>query len=1325
MDMFKTPENVRLSGSNVAESWRKWEQQFRIYYTAAELSKKTKPTQVAILLHCAGPEAQDIHKTFVFDGENSKADEYEHVLAKFKAYCNPKKNEVYERHRLWTRNQREGEPVDQWITELRTLIEGCEYKCVGCNCNHMADNILRDRIVFGVNDPRVKERLLRETDLTLDRALDICRAAESTKLHMQAMSQSDTKEVHVMHKSQKPLKSHKTQDVRPKIKPPQRSEPAQKECEFCGLEHAKGKCPAYGRRCKKCSKWHHFACKCKSAPNTTSGRKSVHVVEEEDEGSLFVGSIENSSSKSWTEELSVEDGTRMTFKLDTGADTNVLPVRLYHQISKGKPLTKTKTILRAYGGGKFSALGKCDLQVSTPRISRSLTFYITDVPDVAILGKQACTDLNLVQRVPVNRLSMECEPLTKDRLVQEYADVFKGIGAYEQEYHIVLDESVPAVIQPSRKIPFTRRKPLKEALDKLESEGIIASVDRPTDWVHNLVITEKRSGALRLCLDPKPLNKAIKRERHVIPTAADVQAQLSGKKLFTVIDMRDSYWHVKLSEESSYYCTFHTPWGRKRFLRMPFGISSASEVMQKRNEETFADIPGVHIIADDMILAASDDAEHDAIAHAVMRRAREKNVRFNKEKLQYKVPQVTYMGDVITSEGLRPDPNKIEAIVNMPAPENRQALQRLLGMVKYLKQYIPNESTMTAPLRELLKQDRSFDWGHEHDQALMNIKEALTKPVMLQYYDVDQPVTIQTDASQSGLGSCLLQQGRPVAYASRALTSAEQNYSQIEKETLAICFACTKFHQYIYGKTVTVHTDHKPLEIIMKKPIAKAAPRLQRMMLQLQRYQLSVTFVPGKYMYVADTLSRAYVKGDPGCGAPEDIEVMVHSLVENLPISTRRRKEFQDETANDKTMRLLKQAVRYGWPAYRGSLPSELHPYWHIRDEIHEAGGLLFFGDRIIVPENLRSDMLRLIHESHLGMDKCKSRARGVLYWPQMSMDIEAVVSSCAICQKYRPSNSREPLIPQPLPDRPWQKVAMDIMTKGSDYLVVVDCFSKYIEIAKLEEKTARCCIIHLKSIFARHGIPEIIFSDNMPFGSRDFKDFADEWDIVLETSSPGYPQSNGQSERAVQTVKQLLRKAEEEGKDPYLALLEYRTTPVSGMQYSPAQMLMSRSLRTRIPCSNVLLEPAVVMARDELQGRQDKYKRDFDRGTKELESLQPGDSVHVQRGKHWEPAVVTQVAEQPRSYIVDNGTHELRRNRKHLNKTPASIRVPLPKDIIDIEPGYAEPAAPAHTKEVAAPDLPTTSKESQVADVPVTPTYTTSRGRTVRRPEKFKDYVA
>ena len=369
----------------------------------------------------------------------------------------------------------------------------------------------------------------------------------------------------------------------------------------------------------------------------------------------------------------------------------------------------------------------------------------------------------------------------KEELLSVWADVFKGIGLYQREYHIRLDDTTPPVIRPSRTFPYPKQQKLKKTLDTLEKTGVIASVDRPTEWVHNLVVTEKKDCSMRVCLDPRPLNKVIMREHHRIPTPEDVQACMAGKQIFTVVDMKDAFWHVKLSDESSYLCTFHTPWGRKRFLRMPFGLASATEVLQERNDETFSAIPNVYVIADDLIIAGKDDQEHDEALTGVMQRAREKNIRFSPGKLQYKVAQVKYMVHLISKEGLQPDPEKIQAIAKMPKPTDRKVVERLLGMIKYLAPYIPQESDITAPLRGLLKKDHAWNWKHKHDTAMEAIKGVLSKGPVLTFYDVTKTVPIQADASQTGMGAVLLQENKPIAYASRTLSTAEEGYAQIEK----------------------------------------------------------------------------------------------------------------------------------------------------------------------------------------------------------------------------------------------------------------------------------------------------------------------------------------------------------------------------------------------------------------------------------------------------------------------------------------------------------------------------------------------------------------
>ena len=258
-----------------------------------------------------------------------------------------------------------------------------------------------------------------------------------------------------------------------------------------------------------------------------------------------------------------------------------------------------------------------------------------------------------------------------------------------------------------------------------------------------------------------------------------------------------------------------------------------------------------------------------------------------------------------SEDGLKSDEEKVRAINEMPDPENKQELLRILGMINYLAQFIPNLSATTAPLRELLKKEADWSWQPVHAAALKQLKRILCSKPVLTFFNTSEPVTVQCDASSYGLGACLLQGGQPIAYASRSLTSAEKNYAQIEKELLAICFSMEKFHHYVYGREVTVHSDHKPLEAIVKKPIYKASPRLQLMLLRLMRYSLDIVFVPGKYMHIADTLSRA-MTGKP---ASEDNislvgeeELRVHSIISQLPISEERRKELLCATSIDLTL---------------------------------------------------------------------------------------------------------------------------------------------------------------------------------------------------------------------------------------------------------------------------------------------------------------------------------------------------------------------------------------------------------------------------------------
>ena len=280
----------------------------------------------------------------------------------------------------------------------------------------------------------------------------------------------------------------------------------------------------------------------------------------------------------------------------------------------------------------------------------------------------------------------------------------------------------------------------------------------------------------------------------------------------------------------------------------------------------------------------------------------------------------------------------------------------------------------------------------------------MSDPPILQHFDPTAQSIIQADASQRGLGAVLLQKGHPVAYISRSLNTTEQNYMQNEKELLAIVFACNKFHHYIYGFHTIIQSDHQPLESTMKKPLYQISPRLQRMLLKLQKYELTVRYTRGKDMHVADTLSKAFLHVNDE--SSEEMELAVHTLTSNLPVSETRKAEFKNATKSDHALQQVHKLIMNGWPKHINNVSQVAREFWKVCDELNRlsADGLLFVGERLVIPVTMKDVALQAIHEGHLGIEKCKQLRRSCVYWPAMNDDIEKLVKQCEICSKFATS---------------------------------------------------------------------------------------------------------------------------------------------------------------------------------------------------------------------------------------------------------------------------------------------------------------------------------
>ena len=617
-----------------------------------------------------------------------------------------------------------------------------------------------------------------------------------------------------------------------------------------------------------------------------------------------------------------------------------------------------------------------------------------------------------------------------------------------------------------------------------------------------MVVVTKPNGSIRICIDPRDLNKAVKRQHFPLLTIEEVVSRIPNAKIFSKPDASSGFWQLQLDDQSSKLCTFNTPFGRYRYLRLPFGVKCASELYQSVMSQMIEDIEGTEVIMDDILIWGRTMAEHDQRLKRVLNKAREYNLKLSPSKCEFRKSEITYVGHTLSSEGLKPDSDKLRAVEQMKAPTNKKELQTFLGFVQYLAKFLPNMSDVSAPLRQLLHKEVEWHWENEQEKSFQTLKNMCTNAPVLAYFDETKPIVLTVDSSSKGLGAAIVQDGKPIAYASSALSETQQRYSQIEKETLTIVFGCKKFHQYIYGQKVVVESDHKPLQSIFKKGIHEMPARLQNFLFQLQKYDLDIVFKPGKTMFLADYLSRFYLE-ETNDTLVEDMNVNEIHLLSYLSVSPQKREEIKKATMKDREMTLLQDVTVRGWPETKDQLPAELKTYWNYRDEISSIDGLMFKGLKLIIPKDLRNEMLDKIHSSHLGMVKCKSRAREVLIWPSMNSDIEEKVSRCAICALNQPQNPKEPLIPTEIPDRPWSKIGVDLFEfKGQHYLMSVDYFSKWPEINKLDNVSSKNVIQYMKGQFSRFGIPDSVMSDNGPqFASAEFRTFAQEYEFSRVTS--------------------------------------------------------------------------------------------------------------------------------------------------------------------------------------------------------------------------------
>ena len=1281
------PLPTRFDGANgpkQAECWIRWSRRFERYRIASGLKNKPEYEQVSTLLYAMGDCADDILATLRLD--ETKAT-YSEVRTALNGYFDVRRNLIVQRALFNKRHQLAGESVDTFIQELYRLAEDCEY-------GSLKDGLIRDRIVVGVLDDSLSDRLQAKADLTLETAVQMSRQAEARKQNKDLIRGNVISETATDPTRVDLVEKHK-RDSKPN--PGVRSKPERK-CMWCGgQQHKRLSCPAKDVTCNSCHKRGHFQAVCLSTKQA-SKRSSVNEVADLEEVEIpFLGEVYSSDADFWTAVVKV-DGHETHFKLDTGAAVSIVSDQ--EPWLKDNQLKKSQQILRGPGGTILSVVGTFQATLTYEGRQISETVYVLKDQLYSLLSKKACVGLGLIARIG----EVNTQPAN---FVGEFPHLFSGLGKLETKYQIKLNPDVkPVRLYTPRKIPHPLLPKVKKEIDSMLQQGVISPVTVPTEWCSGIVPVPKPNGRVRICVDLTPLNKAVQRETHPMGSVDESLAMLGESKVFTKLDANSGFWQIPLDEESKLLTTFITPFGRFCFNRLPFGISSAPEIFQRTMSDILEGLDGVICRMDDILIHGRNQIEHDVRCRAVLFRLQKAGLTLNIQKCEFSQGRLKFLGHIVDAQGVHADPEKTNAIGQFPTPKNVTELQRFMGMVNQLGKFVPGLADINAPLRQLLRKDSAWYWGEAQQTALQQVKEKLASPEVLAHYDPNRATVIAADASSTGLGAVLLQiqdngQRRPICYISRSLNDAEKNYAVIEKEALASTWACERLEEYVLGLRFTLETDHKPLvPLLTTTDLSKMPPRILRFRLRMMRYNPEVVHVPGKCQISADALSRAPASSPNTSDIQfiEEVEIFASSTVNQLPATAQRLQEIIEAQRNDEVCMQVRRYCQDGWPVYIPHQPL-LRPYWESRAHLAVVDDLLLYDERIVIPPALRLEVLDCIHRGHLGISKCRARARMSVWWPGLSAAIEDMVKACFTCSKELPE-PKEPLMPSSFPSRPWERISMDLFEYGGrTYLITVDYYSRWVEIKRLTTQTAKSVIAASKELFATHGIPDIVISDNGPcFSAVSFQEFAASYGFVHTTSSPRYPRANGEVERAVRTVKGLLKKND----DPYLALLTYRSTPLqTGL--SPSELLMGRRLRTQLPVLEKTLTPRDLRReREEVVKKEETYRsnqrKSFNQRhrAKELPAVTAGDSVWIRDQNRL--GKIQGRTQHPRSFLIETEKGTIRRNRSALVK--AELQSPSKADKQATSTGTANYHAFLETEEkTGPPQLPGT-----IAEAPMQP---------------------
>ena len=921
-------------------------------------------------------------------------------------------------------------------------------------------------------------------------------------------------------------------------------------------------------------------------------------------------------------------------------------------------------------------------------------------------------------------------------------------------------------------VPFHWKAQVKADLDRDVRLGIIEPVPQGeiSEWCSRMLITAKANGKPRRVVDFQELNDATLREIHHTPSPINIVSSIPAGKLKTVLDAWNGYHSLMLDPESREFTTFITEWGRYRYCRGPQGFHGTGDAYTRRFDDITVDEKRYVRCIDDGLLY--DDDIEASFWHTFdhLKLCADNGVVFNREKFRFAKESVEFAGFEVTMEGFKPSKCIMESIREFPTPENITDVRSWFGLVNQVA-YSFSQCELMQPFRNLLQSKRRFFWDETMDALFKKSKEEILRLVEegVRAYDLSKPTCLATDWCKDGLGYSLMQKHcecpgsadpncgeghwKLVFAGSKTTNEAQSRYSPTEGECLAAAYGLLRCRMYTLGcPNLILATDHNPLTGILNDRYLDTIcnPRLQRLKEKTLGFNYKIVYVKGgsNAIKAADALSRHPVSSVEPDAAFDEVDNAARAYAvsqgDNVDSVTWRR--VNEAAAVDEECVALNRLIADGFPGDKGSLPENLQRYWGMQDELYTIENVPFKGKKMLIPLELRPQVLEGLHAGNQGVTGMLANARSRFFWPGLDAAVRQLRLQCRQCNEQAPSQPAEPIIISPPPEMPFEQTVADLFSlEGHTFLAYADRFSGWVEVERLPSHTFRNVRQTFLRWFRTYGVPEEIATDGgPPFNANDYKVFLRTWDVRKRLSSAHYPQSNGRAEAAVKSAKRILLGNIDRATGlldtdaAAKALMSHRNTPAQDTGIPPSVMLFGRLLRDHLPQSNRELRPEWGVIADAREAALAKRAVKSCPPGKELEPLVVGDCVQIQNqtgnypNKWFNTGVVAGVLPNRQYHVIVDGSRRVSlRNRRFLKKilpvsrkgvepTPEIATLPAEVSVqpilkpTDTVPSSFTPDSPRPV-ESATPQPSVSPPEVCEPNEPVIPLRRSERGRVPR----------